>query len=389
MKLTENELFEMQKQNIKKLSKDYLSERDQTKNLKQFDPFKFFFHKDQIMELLNTGWLPSPITLDIDPTNVCNQNCIWCSFDYLHRRKDSLSQEILGKLIIDLTEFKKTNGWGVGSIIFTGGGEPTLNPNLETFMRQCLNANIKCGLYTNGTHISESLADIMLNTCSFVRFSLEASNQKLYDALHNPNEKNAFEKVTKTINYLINKKQQLRSDITIGISFLVHPMNYLDIVNSVKRAKDLGVDYFQVKPVIKKAYEAQDINKQIVNEVKNKYEEIKSYANKNFDVIVVEQKLDDIVDSNYGRNYPLCLGHYFSSTITADGNVFICTEHRGIEKYKVGNLNDQGFYDIWNSIKRRKVINCINLDECQPGCKGHFRTLVLEHIKNIKHIDFI
>jgi len=389
MKPTENDLFENQKQNVKPLTKDYLEDREQTKNLKQFDPFKFFFYKDQVTELLNTGGLSSPITLDVDPTNVCNQNCCWCSFDYLHRQKDKLSREVLSKLIVDISEHKKKNGWGVQSVIFTGGGEPTLNPHLEDFMRQCSIAGIKYGLYTNGTNISESLADTMLESGSFVRFSLEASNKELYNFLHKPVDQNAFDKVTNTIQYLTKKKKETGCGLTIGISFLVHPENYLDIVESVKRAKDFGANYFQVKPVIKKAYEKQDLDYQLVECVKDKYDEARSYTDKDFDVIIVEQKLDDIVDKNYGRNYPECLGHYFSSTITADGNVFICTEHRGIDKYKIGNLNDQGFYDIWNSERRRFVIDSIDLNECQPGCKGHFRTLILEHIKAIKHVDFI
>jgi len=390
MKPTENELFEKQKQNVQHLSKDYLDDRDQTKNLKQFDPYKFVFYQEQVMELLNTGSLRSPITLDIDPTNICNQNCTWCSFDYLHRRKDSLSKDALSKLIADIAEFKKANGCGVRSIIFTGGGEPTLNPHLEDLMIQCSLADIKFGLYTNGTNITESLSNTMLESGSFVRFSLEASTKFLYDSLHKPNDAEAFKKVTNTIQYLVKKKNEHHSNLTIGISFLVHPENYLDIVDSVKRAKEeLGVDYFQVKPVIKKAYEKQDLNNRIVEHIKNKYEEVCSYSDKDFDVIVVEQKLDDIVDRNYGRTYPECLGHYFSSTITADGNVYICTEHRGIEKYRIGNLNEQGFYDIWNSEKRKSVIDSIDLNECQPGCKGHFRTLIVEHIKKIKHVDFI
>lgn len=357
-------------------------------SLLQFDPMKFCYHTETIQELIANGDVISPITLDVDPTNRCNQNCIWCSFDYLHRDLSMLEEKLFLKLVSDLTEFKKEHGRGVKSIIFTGGGEPTLNPALARVLEICKESQIRCGIYTNGTFTSE-LRETILGSCDFIRFSLEASNEGLYSRLHRPQTKDAFRQVTQNIRALADMKREKGQGPDIGISFLLDPLNLTDMVASAERARELGADYFQVKPVIKKAWEKQRLTTEILEQAAKAYKQIESIATENFKVIIIKQKLDDIVSPSYGRSYPKCLGHFLSSVITADGKVYVCVEHRGLKKYVMGDLHQQEFYEIWNSQRRQEVINSINLNECQPGCKGHFRTLQIERIKNIRHVDFI
>jgi len=387
-KLTEEELYQAQKHKLPKAKFKPLSKR-KTESLLQFDPLKFFYHAETINELLQKGDVISPITLDVDPTNRCNQDCVWCSFDYLHRERTMLEEDIFLKLVTDLSEFKKNNGRGVRSMIFSGGGEPTLNPILPKIMEICNNSSIRCGIYTNGTFKSQHLREVILHSCDFIRFSIEASNKDLYDRLHKPRVQGAYEQVIKNIRKIVALKRRTGAGPDIGISFLVHPLNWNDVIRSAKQAQELGVDYFQVKPVIKKAWEHQDLTVELLQKVERLYDKVNALETENFKVIIVKQKLDDIVRVDYGRNYSRCLGHYLSSVITADAKVYICVEHRGLTKYEIGDLHEHSFYDIWNSPKRQEVIKSIDFNECQPGCKGHFRTLAIEHIKSIRHTDFI
>lgn len=219
---------------------------------------------------------------------------------------------------------------------------------------------------------------------------MEASNEKLYKVLHKPLIRSAYKQVVKNIRALADKKKKEGIGPDIGISFLLDPLNYTDIVASARQARNLGADYFQVKPVIKKAWEQQRLTPELLQKAEEEmYGEAESLETGTFKVIIVKQKLDDIISPNYGRSYTRCLGHYLSSVISADGKVYICVEHRGLKKYELGDLHKHGFYDIWNSQRRQGIIKSIDLNECQPGCKGHFRTLQIERIKSIRHIDFI
>ncbi len=396
-KTLEQQEFERHKGRIKdRFSKDYIEEAKLQNSLFQFDPFKFFYHAEAIMEFLQSGDVSSPITIDIDSSYSCNQNCTWCSFDYLHSHVGKLNFDIFQKLIEDLVSFKKSSKPGnnghtprVRSIIFSGGGEPTLNNSLDKMVDLCKLAEIKVGLYTNGTNITKSLENSLLEGSQFIRFSFEAPNEELYNQLHRPVNKDNFKRVVTSIESLAAEKKKRGYGPTIGISFLVHPLNHLEIYNVAVLAKNLGVDYFQVKPVIKKAWEDQVLDAGFISRVRELYPKTRELADENFQVIIIEQKLSDIVDEHFGRNYEKCLGHYFSSVVMADGCVYLCVEHRGLEKYKIGDLKTNSFYEIWNSERRQEVIKNIDLNECQPGCKGHFRTLILEKIKSIRHVDFI
>ena len=51
-------------------------------------------------------------------------------------------------------------------------------------------------------------------------------------------------------------------------------------------------------------------------------------------------KLEDLImnPDNYGRNYKECLGSQLQPCIGADGNVYVCTNHRGHKNYAYGNI---------------------------------------------------
>ena len=50
----------------------------------QFSDFKILRHLERIQALLR-GELVWPVTVEVDPTNHCNHNCIWCIDRRLHQ----------------------------------------------------------------------------------------------------------------------------------------------------------------------------------------------------------------------------------------------------------------------------------------------------------------
>ena len=72
---------------------------------------------------------------------------------------------------------------------------------------------------------------------------------------------------------------------------------------------------------------------------------------------------------NYGRNYRCVLDR--STVHSADGNVYVCTNHRGHSQYSYGNLNSLSFKEIWADIENKnKIMNKINnvekFSKCTP-----------------------
>ena len=126
--------------------------------------------------------------------------------------------------------------------------------------------------------------------------------------------------------------------------------------------KDINVDYCQFKPEIIQVERDESIDKS------------KEQISADFwlkDVIVLLDKARDILGQkfecnsykiedliidvkDYGRNYKECLGSQLQPCIGADGNVYVCTNHRGHKKYSYGSLYKNSFKEIWDNIKQKK-----------------------------------
>ena len=109
-------------------------------NLKQFNPMKVLNHWDTLMAVINKT-NPSPISCEIDPSNLCNHNCIWCMYDHFRKTKNEIiPDKILFNLIDDLAR------GGVKSITFTGGGEPLTHPRIKDALEAVKKNKMECGL---------------------------------------------------------------------------------------------------------------------------------------------------------------------------------------------------------------------------------------------------
>ena len=86
-----------------------------------------------------------PITADIFLTNFCNNHCNYCTYgrwDKLSRKPRYMTYDKFIEYVQILLQFN------VKSIILTGGGEPTLNPDFEkitTYALATAEENLRMG----------------------------------------------------------------------------------------------------------------------------------------------------------------------------------------------------------------------------------------------------
>lgn len=352
--------------------------------LMQFNQSKILHHIDNICYTVQ-GENPFPVSIEIDASNYCNHSCYCCAFGRIRREKaSSIPRDILMKAI---KEFKKG---GVKSITFTGGGEPLMNKATLPALRLCKSLGIKAGLITNGALLNDETIEFTTETCEFVRISLDAASNKVYTLFHRPkNLKNDnFDIVINNIANLVRMRNARNKDMTIGVAFVVTKLNYKDIEPSVKLARNLGVDYFQLRPAL--SIEDNTFNKmasKIWNEKINMQKEIMNYSTNKFSIYIMEYRHSALAEEK--KNFKKCLIHQYHTVMGADSSVYLCCFFRGKERYKLGDLKKESFYEIWNGSKRRKVINSINLKKCPP-CRFNRANEILNYIvEDTKHKEFI
>jgi len=84
-----------------------------------------------------------PVHMQLSPTNRCNLNCSWCSCSERDKRIELPYERI--KKLFDIGE-----ELGTKATTITGGGEPTLHPQISEMIRYADERDIKGGLVSNG-----------------------------------------------------------------------------------------------------------------------------------------------------------------------------------------------------------------------------------------------
>ena len=375
---------------------------------KIFNPqAKVLAHADRVLSYFD-GNNVDPITLEIDPSNACNHSCPFCISGHIHLKKfkgtEFFNRSIMSREIL-LKFAKEICNTNIKSLSFTGGGEPTMNPALkETIEYIGTNSKIEMGMFSNGTNFERfNLFEAITRNLKWIRISLDAGKEETYDKIRITNNKNNFKTVISNINKLIKIKKDTKSNITIGVGFVVAKDNFDEILDFAKLFKNIDVDYCQYKPEIVQIERSgtRDLVKQQrssdywLNKVVDALHSAKDILGKKFECN--SYKINDLlVDKKfYGRQYKECIGSQFQPCIGADGHVYVCTNHRGHKKYSYGNLYDNNFKKIWSNLsKRKEIMDNINKKEkfcnCTQLCKPHESNKMLWTIKqNLNNDDAI
>ena len=123
-------------------------------------------HHPKALQQIKKG-VGVPLSLQISPTSKCNLNCYFCS--NVNRDKDEqLSLSTIGRLIMELQPL------GMRTVEWTGGGDPTLYPEINNAISLAHHTGLKQGFITNGLKVKDNLSVESLNRLHWLRISLNS-----------------------------------------------------------------------------------------------------------------------------------------------------------------------------------------------------------------------
>jgi MoaA/NifB/PqqE/SkfB family radical SAM enzyme len=348
--------------------------------------FKLLTYPDVLKAVRENAPL-HPINIEINPINVCNQSCTWCTYGYLHDRKEHLEQSLILQVLNDAKRL------GAESVTWTGGGEPTVYRPLVEVIEEAVRLGFRQGLNSNGSNLSERLIDLMVANFTYVRFSVDAGQDATYATTHRV-PLDAFGKVMTNLRRLVAARDAARSRLTIGYAFLVDNSNVDDLLLAGHLAKQIGVDYFQVKPIVHYNRSNTQFAKHssMWDRLEQQMPELVALDGDRFRVRLLGHKFRDLrlQDVNFGRTYHECRGNELLATVGADGSVDLCCPYKGVAEWSFGNVHDQSFYDIWTGSKRQELLKKIDVKKCPPLCKAHEINKILHFVKNFdSHREFV
>jgi len=333
-----------------------------------------------------------PWVIELDPTTACNLACHGCiSASLLNQggfKRDRIKE--MAK------EFKEL---GVKAVVLIGGGEPMAHPEFGTIVDYFYENDIHVGVTSNGTLIDKYFDSLAYRT-KWVRISVDAGSEDVFQQYRpHSSGKSQFNKVIDGIRNLAKVKKT-----KLGYSFLVLEKqdpdkrnvadgrnqvesNATDIHKAAILAKDIGCDYFEVKPSFDPFHFLNDTSN-LTNIIKAELEKCLPLQDDKFKIIspyTLSKTLDG--EKIQQKEYSECMTAHMRTVLSPSG-AYVCPYHRGNKNLQIGDPNKESLKEIWYGKTRKEIMEKLDpRKHCQFHCIRHSTNILLEEIRSGKKIE--
>lgn len=350
------------------------------------DPFawldgtKVMYHVEALARWKRGEHIP-PVHVDLGVHNGCNYRCRHCYLGHLGHEAQGLDRRVLLDLMESLGRI------GVKSIFVAGSGEPLLNPALPDAIVAAGESGVDIAMATNGRALSPELSSAIVPRLSWIRFSIQAGREETYRALHRARPGD-LESVMANVAGAVAARA--RASCRIGVLTCLVPGNEGEVALLAARVRDLGVDYYTVRPPSTNPRRPMDLPVYDTALLADELDRAEALADDRFRVIVRRNLFRDQVRRPYRR----CLGLPFITQIDGDGGVYACGVFVGEPAYCYGNLREESFERIWSSERCRTVMARVMAREdfsaCDNLCRLHNVNKYLWDLAHPpEHVNFI
>lgn len=328
----------------------------------------------------------APYVVELDPTTACNLACHDCISANLLNQGGIDSQRLV-KLAEEFIEN------GVKAVVLIGGGEPMAHPKFGELCDIFSDNDIHVGVTTNGTLMQRYMPQCCEKT-KWLRVSVDAGTPEIF-AEYRPHASgiSQFDLVIDNMRTMAKQKTGL-----LGYSFLILSKevdgelrtNAVDIGVACALAKEIGCDYFEVKPAFDLAHFLQPQTNELEDIVSTQLYAARQLADDQFRVIA-PFTLDEAIagKTTQQKAYSRCLTAQMRTLITPSG-AYVCPYHRGNPAMRIGDVNKMSFTEIWQGKQRQRVMAGLSPDKhCQFHCIRHESNQLLEEQSKGKKIEMI
>ncbi len=280
-----------------------------------------------------------PITLQIEPSSLCNLKCTLCPVTYGIDRPTGLMDFELFKNIID------TIGDYLFMIVMFNWGEPFVNPAIFDMIAYARKRNIKIVSSTNA-HVfakQEDAEKLIKSGIDVIAVAIDGIKQETYERFRGAG---SLETALKGIRNLVAAKHAMNSKTPL-INFRFIPMkhNEHEIPELKKLAKSLGVDALSIKTLNPYGCYSDEIS------------EDPAYYDKS---LTTDERYHRFRYEGLSENRcririnPPCIKLWDCMTILWNGDVCLCAfDYRN--KYGIGNIRANSIKNVWSGIPIRSL----------------------------------
>jgi len=348
-------------------------------DINPFNPIKALGAFER-MKLISSGFMPAPVTVELDLSNACNHDCTWCiSQDYRQEvGRMNINTDFAMDILRQLAHYRDLLDYKIKAIHFVGGGEPLVHPDAIQIMELATD-HFDVGVTSNGGMITEEFIEKIVPKLKFLRISMDAYNRESHDKTHVPRT-GTYDKIVA----MLATAREKAPNTMIGVGYLLHPWNFEGVDKAIETFDDIGLDYIHIRPcwpMEEKDYltpemleKAHDLIDSVRNDVKH------------ISIRAVFQKHLDMKEPV--RRFNKCLSTPLVGLIGANGKMYLCCDRRG--QLEFGDLNQNSFVKVWNSEHHWEVIRGVDVSTC-PRCRYTKYNELMERaiIDDDMHMNFL
>lgn len=277
--------------------------------------------------------LSAPFTIFIEPTRYCNFKCFYC----LHSTKDDkngawgklgyrikhMQFGMYEKILYDIKEFPERPK----RIVFSGLGEPLMNPQLPKMIAKAKELNIadRLDILTNASLLTPELADVLIEAgVTRIQISLQGLDALKYKEVAKVDLD--FSKFYDNLKYLYEHK----GDCTIFIKIIDALLDSEEDKNRFYNLFGDICDQIYIEHLITLQPPMGD-HKGLADNSRNLHNEEVSYRH-------------------------VCAVIFYMLQIDVDGNVYPCPVSGLPQELIIGNIHVESLNRIWNGEKRINLI---------------------------------
>ena len=326
-------------------------------------------------------WL-GPFSINLDITTACNYRCDHCiDFDILNSPIRHAHEELITSLT---TLIEK----GLRSVIFIGGGEPTLYPKFRETVQFLKQRNIQVAVVSNGSRNQVLYGAAPLFTKKdWVRLSLDAGTNDTFVRMHKPVKAITLEEICSWTPRI----RDLNPEVAIGFSFIVvwesaesthsgttHKIipNIEEIISATELARNHRFNYISFKPFLTRYPDGTEVMdpsvmsdfQKTLERIRSKVNEAKQYETEDFKVIESTNLSLLLNDSwrDFTKQPKTCHMQAIHQVVSPIG-LFNCPAYRGVEK---GRVADKRAYcnETETAKTQKKIASMINEFDASREC---------------------
>lgn len=343
-----------------------------------FSDLKAAWHIERISDLRKgKDIVPTHVQLII--SDLCNQDCHFCAyrmetgfshFDFAENGNKNPKRFIPTAKAREILE--DCAALGVGSIEFTGGGEPTVHPDWAEIVHYAQQLGMKTGLVTNGVRLKDHAC---LEGLTWLRISLDAGKAETYQRIR---RSSAWNQVMDTLR----RVGKLRGPY-VGVGFVVTRENYRELAESAAIVKAAGIPYIRVSAMF--SMDGVEYYAGIEDEIEEQRRQAKALEDATFKVVdFYDNRRADLIQAK--PDYSFCGYQQFVLYIAGNQKVYTCCTNAYTPWGEIGDLREQRFSD-WIKAHRRYDFDAQKCHHCQFNGKNRVINYMLNDAP--PHVEFV